>query len=39
MGEPDSVSFGAWIYGRSSVSFGYGTVIDLENEGGELIVC
>lgn len=39
MGEPDSISFGAWIYGRSSVTFGYGTVLDLENEGGELIVC
>ena len=39
MGEPDSVSFGAWVYGRSSVTFGYGTVLDLENRGGELIVC
>ena len=39
MGEPDSVSFGAWLYGRSSVTFGYGTVLTLENEGGELIVC
>ena len=39
MGEPDSVSFGVWIYGRSSVTFGYGTVLDLEDEGGDLIVC
>lgn len=39
MGEPDSVSFGAWLYGRSAVTFGYGTVLDLENQGGELIVC
>ena len=39
MGEPDSISFGAWIYGRSSVSFGYGTVVEVSNEGGNLILC
>lgn len=39
MGEPDSVSFGAWLYGRSSVSFGYGVVVDLSNEGGNLVLC
>ncbi|MDH3227878.1 MAG: hypothetical protein OEM67_12440 [Thermoleophilia bacterium] len=39
MGEPDSVSFGAWIYGRSEISFGYGVVVDFSNDGGNLILC
>jgi hypothetical protein len=39
MGEPDSISFGAWLYGRSEISFGYGVVVDLSNAGGNLIVC
>ena len=39
MGEPDSVAFGDWLYGRSSVTFGYGVVLDYSNAGGDLIVC
>lgn len=39
MGEPDSVAFGDWIYGRSSVTFGYGVVLDYSNAGGNLVVC
>ena len=38
MGEPDSVAFGDWIYGRSSVTFGYGVVLDYSNA-GNLVVC
>ena len=39
MGEPDSVAFGDWLYGRSSVTFGYGVVLDYSNAGGNLVVC
>ena len=39
MGEPDSVAFGDWLYGRSSVTFGYGVVLDFTNAGGNLVVC
>ena len=39
MGEPDSVSFGAWLYGRSEITFGYGTVLDFRNEDGNLVLC
>ena len=39
MGDPDSVSYGAWVYGRSSVIFGYGTVLDYSNLGDNLILC
>ncbi len=39
MGEPDSVVFGDWLYGRSSVTFGYGVVLDYSNAGGDLVVC
>ncbi len=39
MGEPDSVSFGAWLYGRSEITFGYGTVLDFTNEDGNLVLC
>ena len=39
MGAPDSVVFGEWVYGRSGVTFGYGTVLDIRNVGGDLRVC
>ena len=39
MGAPDTVVFGAWEYGRSSVTFGYGVVLDYSNEGGNLRLC
>jgi hypothetical protein len=39
MGEPDSVAFGDWLYGRSSVTFGYGVVLDYSNAGGNLVLC
>jgi hypothetical protein len=39
MGEPDSIAFGDWLYGRSSVTFGYGVVLDYANRDGRLRVC
>ena len=39
MGAPDTVDFGAWMYGRSNVTFGYGVVLDYSNEGGNLRLC
>ncbi len=39
MGAPDSVVFGEWVYGRSGVTFGYGTVLDIRNDGRNLRVC
>lgn len=39
MGEPDSIAFGDWLYGRSSVTFGYGVVLDYSNAGGNLVLC
>jgi hypothetical protein len=39
MGEPDSISFGTWLYGRSSIDFGYGVVVAYANADGSLILC
>lgn len=39
MGEPDTIRFGAWMYGRSHVGFGYGVVADYSNEDGNLRLC
>ncbi len=39
MGAPDAVVFGAWEYGQSWVTFGYGVVLDFSNEGGNLRLC
>ncbi len=39
MGAPDTVVFGAWEYGLSSVTFGYGVVLDYSNQGGNLRLC
>ena len=38
LGEPDSISQNWWIYGRSQILFGYGTVQDYMNA-GNLPVC
>ena len=39
MGAPDTVDFGAWVYGQSNVTFGYGVVLDYSDEGGNLRLC
>ena len=39
MGAPDSTVYGEWVYGRSGITFGYGTVLDYHNEGGNLRLC
>ena len=39
MGAADRVVAGAWEYGQSWVTFGYGTVLDYSNEGGNLRLC
>ena len=39
MGPPDTVDRGAWVYGESWVTFGYGVVLDFSNEGGDLRLC
>jgi len=39
MGAADRVVAGAWEYGQSWVTFGYGTVLDYANEGGNLRLC
>lgn len=39
MGAPDTVDSGAWMYGRSSVTFGYGVVLDYSNQGDNLRLC
>lgn len=39
MGAPDMVDFGAWVYGESWVTFGYGVVLDYSNQGSNLRLC
>jgi len=39
MGEPDSVSYGSWLYGSSEIMFGYGVVVETRNAGGNLDLC
>ena len=39
MGAPDSVAYGDWVYGQSSVTFGYGMVSDYSNLGDNLRLC
>jgi len=39
MGPPDTVDRGAWVYGESWVTFGYGVVLDFSNTGGDLRLC
>jgi len=39
MGSPDSVVFGAYVYGRSQILLGYGVVVEWSNAGGNLILC
>jgi hypothetical protein len=39
MGAPDTIDFGAWVYGESWVTFGYGVVLDYSNQGSNLKLC
>ena len=39
MGPADTVDRGAWVYGGSWVTFGYGVALDFSNEGGDLRLC
>ena len=39
MGAPDTIDFGAWMYGRSNVTFGYGVVLNYSNRDGNLRLC
>lgn len=39
MGEPDSISFGAWLYGSSEIQFGYGVVAETRDPEGRLRLC
>ena len=39
LGEPDSISFGVWLYGASEVAFGYGVVIETRDRDGRLKLC
>ena len=39
LGEPDSISFGAWLYGRSEVTFGYGVVVAYADLDDNLELC
>ena len=39
MGEPDSVSFGAWLYGRVEITFGYGVVLAYSDPDSVLALC
>ena len=39
MGAPDAVDRGAWEYGQSWVTFGYGVVLDFSNADGSLRLC
>lgn len=39
MGPPDSIVFGAYVYGRSQILFGYGVVQEWSNAGANLVLC
>jgi len=39
LGEPDSISFGAWLYGASEIQFGYGVVVETRDTDGRLHLC
>ena len=39
MGAPDAVDRGAWEYGQSWVTFGYGVVLNFSNVDGRLRLC
>jgi hypothetical protein len=39
LGEPDSISFGAWLYGASEIQFGYGVVVETRDPAGRLHLC
>jgi hypothetical protein len=39
LGEPDSISWGVWLYGRSEITFGYGVVVAYEDHEENLSLC
>ena len=39
LGEPDSISWGVWLYGRSEITFGYGVVVAFADVDENLEVC
>lgn len=39
LGEPDSISFGAWLYGSSEIQFGYGVVVETRDPEARLHLC
>ena len=39
LGDPDSVSFGAWLYGSSEIQFGYGVVVETRDPDARLHLC
>ena len=39
LGEPDSISWGVWLYGQSEVTFGYGVVVAFADTDENLMIC
>lgn len=39
MGAPDTIAFGDWVYGPSTLTFAYGQVDYVSNDGGNLRLC
>jgi hypothetical protein len=39
LGQPDSTSFGVWLYGQSELSFGYGVVVAFADHDENLQLC
>ncbi|MDH3207406.1 MAG: hypothetical protein OEO79_12465 [Gemmatimonadota bacterium] len=39
LGEPDSISWGVWLYGRSEITFGYGVVVAFAEVDENLELC
>ena len=39
MGAPDTIAFGDWVYGQSTLTFAYGQVDYVSNDGGNLRLC
>ena len=39
MGTPDTIAYGDWVYGQSTLKFTYGQVDYVSNDGGNLKLC
>lgn len=39
LGEPDSISWGVWLYGESEITFGYGVVVAFADVEDNLMLC